>query len=78
MITSNRPIEEWGKLFSDVPAAGAILDRLLHHAEIIPILPEFKDRISLFDTDKIPYVIEEGERAAERQVPYLRRLLAGA
>jgi DNA replication protein DnaC len=37
MMTSNRPIEEWGKLLSDVPAAGAILDRLLHHAEIIPI-----------------------------------------
>jgi DNA replication protein DnaC len=30
MMTSNRPIEEWGKLLSDVPAAGAILDRLLH------------------------------------------------
>jgi DNA replication protein DnaC len=37
MMTSNRPIEEWGKLFSDVPAASAILDRLLHHAEIIAI-----------------------------------------
>jgi hypothetical protein len=32
MMTSNRPIEEWGKLLSDVPAASAILDRLLHHA----------------------------------------------
>jgi hypothetical protein len=29
-------IEEWGKLLSDVPAASAILDRLLHHAEISP------------------------------------------
>jgi DNA replication protein DnaC len=37
MMTSNRPIEEWGKLLSDVPAASAILDRLLHHTEIIPI-----------------------------------------
>jgi len=37
MMTSNRPIEEWGKLLGDVPAASAILDRLLHHAEIIPI-----------------------------------------
>jgi hypothetical protein len=37
MMTSNRPIEEWGKLLSDVPAASAILARLLHHAEIIPI-----------------------------------------
>lgn len=37
MMTSNRPIDEWGKLLCDVPAASAILDRLLHHAEIIPI-----------------------------------------
>lgn len=37
IMTSNRPIEEWGKLLSDVPAAGAILDRLLHHAELIAI-----------------------------------------
>lgn len=36
-MTSNRPIEEWGKLLADVPAATAILDRLLHHAEIIAI-----------------------------------------
>jgi len=37
LMTSNRPIEEWGKLLNDVPAATAILDRLLHHAEIIPL-----------------------------------------
>ena len=37
LMTSNRPMEEWGKLLSDVPAASAILDRLLHHAEIIAI-----------------------------------------
>ncbi|MDD5557821.1 MAG: IS21-like element helper ATPase IstB [bacterium] len=37
MMTSNRPIEEWGKLIGDVPSATAILDRFLHHAEIIPI-----------------------------------------
>jgi DNA replication protein DnaC len=37
LMTSNRPIEEWGKLLNDVPAASAILDRFLHHAEIIQI-----------------------------------------
>ena len=37
LMTSNRPIEEWGKLLGDVPAASAILDRFLHHAEIITI-----------------------------------------
>jgi NTE family protein len=51
---------------------------LAHHNEIIPIIPQFRHRIHLFDTDKIPYVIEEGERAAEQQMPYLRRLLASA
>jgi len=37
MMTSNRPIEEWGKLVGDVPAATAILDRFLHHADVITI-----------------------------------------
>ena len=37
LMTSNRPIEEWGKLLNDVPAASAILDRLLHHADIIEV-----------------------------------------
>jgi DNA replication protein DnaC len=37
LMTSNRPVEEWGKLIGDVPAATAILDRFLHHATIIPI-----------------------------------------
>jgi len=36
-MTSNRPIEEWGKLLNDVPAATAILDRLLHHAAILEV-----------------------------------------
>ena len=48
---------------------------LAHHSEIIPILPEFKHRIKLFDTDKLPYVIEEGERAADLQLPYIKELL---
>lgn len=37
MMTSNRPLEEWGKLIGDVPAATAILDRFLHHAQVIAI-----------------------------------------
>jgi DNA replication protein DnaC len=35
MMTSNRPLEDWGKLIGDVPSATAILDRFLHHAETI-------------------------------------------
>ena len=36
VMTSNRPIEDWGKLIGDIPTTGAILDRLLQNAKIIP------------------------------------------
>ena len=35
MMTSNRPLEDWGKLIGDVPSATAILDRFLHHADVL-------------------------------------------
>ena len=35
IMTSNRPLEDWGKLIGDVPSATAILDRFLHHAVIL-------------------------------------------
>ncbi len=37
LMTSNRPLEDWGKLIGDVPAATAILDRFLHHAVVVPM-----------------------------------------
>jgi len=37
IMTSNRPLDEWGKLIGDVPTATAILDRILQKAEIIQI-----------------------------------------
>ena len=35
MITSNRPIEDWGLLLKDNAASSAILDRLLHHGHLL-------------------------------------------
>lgn len=37
IITTNRPIEDWGQVLGDTAAAGAILDRFLHHGEVIKI-----------------------------------------
>jgi NTE family protein len=48
---------------------------LAHHAEILPIVPEFGEPVNLFDTHKFAHVIACGERAAEEQLPYLRQLL---
>ena len=47
-----------------------------HHAEVITIIPEFQQRIRLFDTEKVPYIIDAGADAAREQITYLRRLLA--
>jgi NTE family protein len=48
---------------------------LAHHAEIIPIMPEFDRPVRLFDTDQFPYVIEQGMRATEAQLGYIKRML---
>ena len=42
LINSNRPLEDWGKLFQDVPVATAILDRILHHCHIVPFVGRSK------------------------------------
>ena len=49
---------------------------LAHHAEILPIVPEFGEPVNLFDTHKFGHVIACGARAAEEQLPYLRQLLS--
>ena len=40
LLTSNRPVEDWGKLLSDVAAAGSMLDRLLHHGHVLKCGPK--------------------------------------
>ena len=39
LVTSNRPVEDWGKLLGDAAAVGAMLDRLLHHGHILKFGP---------------------------------------
>jgi DNA replication protein DnaC len=39
LITSNRPVDDWGKLLGDTAAVSAMLDRLLHHAHILKCGP---------------------------------------
>jgi DNA replication protein DnaC len=35
ILTSNRPVDDWGKLLGDTAAVTALLDRLLHHAHVL-------------------------------------------
>jgi len=40
LLTSNRPVEDWGKLLGDTAAVAAMLDRLLHHAHVLTCGPK--------------------------------------
>ena len=40
LLTSNRPVEDWGKLLGDTPAVTAMLDRLLHHGHVLTCGPK--------------------------------------
>ncbi len=39
LLTSNRPVEDWGKLLGDTAAMSAMLDRLLHHGHVLKCGP---------------------------------------
>ena len=39
LVTSNRPVEDWGKLLGDTAAVSAMLDRLLHHGHLLKCGP---------------------------------------
>ena len=40
ILTSNRPVDDWGKLLGDTPAVSAMLDRLLHHGHVLKCGPK--------------------------------------
>jgi DNA replication protein DnaC len=39
LFTSNRPVEDWGKVLGDAAAVAAMLDRLLHHGHVLKCGP---------------------------------------
>lgn len=52
LITSNRPVEDWGKLLGDTAAVAAMLDRLLHHAHVLKFGPRsWRTRASQMQSD---------------------------
>jgi len=51
---------------------------LAHHSEIIAIIPEFLEEIKVNDVNKIPFIIEQGENEARKQIAYLKELLASS
>jgi IstB-like ATP binding protein len=54
LLTSNRPVEDWGKLLGDSAAVSAMLDRLLHHGHILKCGPRsWRTKTDLPDQEKM-------------------------
>jgi DNA replication protein DnaC len=52
MLTSNRPVEDWGKLLGDAAAVSAMLGRLLHHGHVLKCGPRrWRTKTELFSTE---------------------------
>lgn len=65
MMTSNRPLQDWGKLIGDVPSATAILDRFLHHAEVLSFQGKsYRLRNQASPSTTSPEGAENGSKAA--------------
>ncbi|MER5757590.1 IS21-like element helper ATPase IstB [Streptomyces sp. NPDC002088] len=55
ILTSNKTFGEWGQVFGDEVLATAILDRLLHHCEVVPINGNsyrLKNRLAAIERDR--------------------------
>jgi len=64
-----------GVLSNNLLHASYAYYNLAHHSDLIPIIPQFEDEIHLFDTGKIPNIIEAGEREGEKLIPTLKKIM---
>ena len=58
IVTSNKPFGRWGEVFGDDIVAAAMIDRLVHHAEVVALKGDsyrLKDR----DLGRIPAAATE-------------------
>jgi DNA replication protein DnaC len=54
IVTSNKPFGRWGEVFGDATVAAAMIDRLVHHAEVVSLKGDsyrLKDR----DLGRVPH-----------------------
>ena len=60
LLTSNRPVEDWGKLLGDAAAVTAMLDRLLHHGHVLKCGPRsWRTKLAAGYSDGKPVITHE-------------------
>ena len=50
-------------------------DSAVHHSEIVPMILDFEEHVGVFDTHRVPDLVEAGEAEARKHLPYLLKLL---
>lgn len=64
-----------GVIANNLLQASYAFYNLAHHSEVLLIVPAFKSAIQLFDTDKVPEIIQAGEAEGEKILPQLKHML---
>jgi len=64
-----------GILSNNLLQASYAFYNLTHHAEVLPVIPQFEDEIHMFDTHKIPEIIQVGESEGEKLLPKIYQIL---
>jgi len=49
---------------------------MIHHSEILAIVPEFKDDIKISDVKSVPFIISQGKKETLAHLEYLKQMLA--
>ena len=75
MVTYNLPFGRWGEVFGDDVVAAAMIDRLVHHAEVISLKGD-SYRLKYRDLGRIPASHDHGENPRPGPYPRPRRTAA--
>ena len=64
-----------GILSNNLLQASLSFYNLAHHSEVFTIFPQFEDDIHMFDTHRVPEIIQIGELEGEKLLPRLKHIL---
>ena len=57
IVTSNKPFGRWGEVFGDAVVAAAMIDRLVHHAEVVNLKGD-SYRLKDCDLGRVPSALK--------------------
>jgi IstB-like ATP binding protein len=73
IVTSNKPFSGWGEIFGDDLVAAAMIDRLVHHAEIVALKGDNSYRLRDRELAALNGTTEQNSHASRAQAGRLRR-----